>query len=174
TASGTVDLAWNGTPEKSRAVIALDAVPSPQPAPDAIPVTAVVRADYDLATAAMQLQQLSVATRATRLNAAGNLGRANSRIDLSLNTTDLREFQPALAAMGSGPIPVSLNGRASFTGTVAGTTKQPRLVGHLEIRDFDSVVTPAAKAALKNASAKTTASSGKPIRLHWDSLVADV
>src|SRR5205807_4272371 len=110
TTSGTIDLAWNGSPTRARSTIALDVAPPEQPAPDVIPVTAVVRADYDLDSVAMLLQLLSVATRATRVNAAGSLGRANSTVDLSLNTTDLREFQPALATMGTGPIPVSLNG----------------------------------------------------------------
>jgi translocation and assembly module TamB len=174
TTSGTIDLGWSGTLAKSRSTFALEVAPPAQPTPDVIPVTAVLRADYDLATESMQLQQLSAATRATRINAAGNLGRANSKIDLSLNTTDLREFQPALATLGTGPIPVSLDGRASFNGTVVGTTRQPRLVGHLEVRDFDSVVSPPSKASVKNASAAGNASAGRPIRLHWDSLIADI
>src|SRR5437764_6146555 len=171
TAEGTVDAAWNGTAARAHASIAVDVAPPARPAQDAIPVTAVLRAEYDLASAAMQVQQLSLATRATRLNAAGTLGGTKSRFNLSVNTTDLREFQPALAAIGSGPIPVSLEGRASFNGTVVGTTKQPRLVGHIEIDDFDSVV---ARATKMGTSGMSNVSVPRPVRLHWDSVVADI
>jgi translocation and assembly module TamB len=170
---GTIDLSWQGTVGNTRAVIALDVAPPPQPAPDEIPVTAVLRADYDLATAVMKLQQLSAATRATRLNAAGELGRTRSKIDVSLNSTDLREFQPALASMASTQIPVLLSGKASFTGTITGTTKQPRIVGHLDARDFDSIMAPA-QPKVTTAALPAGASTGKTVRLHWDSLVADV
>ena len=151
-ADGTVNVSWTGTPANSRAVLALDVAPPAQPAPDSIPVTAVLRADYDLATAAMKLQQLSLATRSTRLNAAGDLGRAKSRIDVSLNTTDLREFQPALASMASAQIPMSLNGKGSFNGVITGTPRLPRIVGHLDVRDFESVVAASLGATAKNVS----------------------
>ncbi len=154
-------------------MIALDVTPPAQPAPDAIPVTAVLRADYDLATAAMKLQQLSVATRGTRLNAAGDLGRSRSRVDISLNTTDLREFQPALASMGNTQLPMTLNGRASFNGVITGTTNQPRVAGHLDVRNFESIVEASSNAAL-TATGTNNPAPPRTIRLHWDSLIADI
>ena len=171
---GTIDLSWQRAVSNTRAVIALDVAPPPQPAADEIPLTAVLRADYDLATASVKLQQLSAATRTTRLNAAGELGRTRSKIDLSLNTTDLSEFQPALASMASTRIPVLLSGKASFTGTLTGTTKQPRIVGHLDARDFDSLVAPAPKPKAANAAMPASAPPGQTVRLHWDRLIADV
>ena len=173
-ADGTIDLSWQGAVSNTRTVVALDVAPPQQPAPDEIPVTAVLRADYDLATAAVKLQQLSAATRATRLNAAGELGRTRSRIDLSLNTTDLREFQPALASMAFTQIPVLLSGKASFNGAITGTIKQPHVVGHLDARDFDSIMAPASRPKVTNAALPTGGTTSKTVRLHWDSLVADV
>lgn len=173
-AGGTIDVSWQGAVTNTRAVVALDVAPPSMPAPDDIPVTAVVRADYDLAAAAVKLQQLSAATRTTRLNAAGELGRTRSRIDLSLNTTDLREFQPALAAMASTRIPVQLSGRASFNGTITGTTKLPRIVGHLDARDFDSIMAPASQPKVTNATLPPVGPAGKTVQMHWDRLIADI
>jgi translocation and assembly module TamB len=165
TTDGTVDLGWKRAVTDAHAVVALDVAPPEAPAARAIPVTAVVRAEPDFASDSFHLQQLSLATRATRLNAAGDLGRQSAKINVSLNTTDLSEFQPALAAFGANHVPVAVNGRASFNGSLTGRVRHPTVAGHLEIRDFDSLISPAAA---------STAQDQKPLRLHWDSLVADV
>src|SRR5438067_1114057 len=78
TAEGTVDAAWNGTPARAHANIAVDVAPPAQPAPDAIPVTAVLRAEYDLASGAKHVQQRSLATRTLQLKPASRLGRPKS------------------------------------------------------------------------------------------------
>jgi translocation and assembly module TamB len=165
TTGGTIDLEWKRRLTDAHAVIALGVAPPNAPATDAIPVTAVLRAEPDFATDSLHLQQLSLATRATRLNAAGDLGRSAAKVDVSLNTTDLSEFLPALAAFGEKHVPVAVNGRASFNGSLTGKVRQPSIVGRLELHDFDSLINPVASGA---------AQAQKPLRLHWDSLTSDV
>jgi translocation and assembly module TamB len=165
TTSGTIDLDWKRRLTDAHAVIALDVVPPQSPAADAIPVTAVLRAEPDFAADSLHLQQLSLATRATRLNAAGDLGRSSAKVNVSLNTTDLSEFQPAMAAFGERHVPVAVNGRASFNGSFTGKVRQPTIAGRLELHDFDSLINPVAT---------STAQPAKTLRLHWDSLASDI
>ena len=161
---GSLDLDWKRTPTDARAVIALDVTPPQASDSTDVPVTAVLRAENDFAADSLHLQQLSLATRATRLNAAGDLGKSTAKVNVSLNTTDLSEFQPAVVAFGAHHVPVAVNGRASFNGTVTGKLSQPGFAGHLELHDFDSVIDRVA----------TGAAQQKPLRLHWDSLASDV
>ncbi|MFL6301442.1 MAG: translocation/assembly module TamB domain-containing protein [Terriglobales bacterium] len=160
--NGTVDFDWRRTPMDAHAVINVDVAPPQAPAREDIPVTAVVRAETDFAADSLRLQQLSMATRATRLNAAGDLGKSTTKVNVSLNTTDLSEFQPALVAFGANHVPVAVNGRASFNGSLSGRVQQPSMVGHVELHDFDSLITPA------------QGSQQKPLRLHWESFASDI
>ncbi|HTK94292.1 MAG TPA: hypothetical protein VL382_01525, partial [Terriglobales bacterium] len=114
---GTINLKWTGTARAAETAIALDVTPPSNPRPDQVPVTARVRAAYFGGPEVLRVDELSMATRATRLNAAGALGSTTGRLNVALNTNDLSEFRPALLALRHpGPLPVDIRGRASFTG----------------------------------------------------------
>ncbi|HSE49062.1 MAG TPA: translocation/assembly module TamB domain-containing protein [Terriglobales bacterium] len=176
-ADGTLDLQWLGSPRNFEANIALDVAPPPNPAPQQLPVNARVRAAYQGRSQVIQVAELSLATRATRLNAAGTFGSETARLNVALNTNDLREFEPALAALHrTGPLPVQVNGRASFTGRVFGKLAQPSAAGHLEVTDFDTILVLSQNEPPPEAQPAAGAPAPPPqrTRVHWDSLVGDV
>jgi len=174
-AEGTVDLRWVGSPRNLEAAFALDVTPPADPAPQQLPVNARARGSYRARPELLQLAELSLATRATRLNAAGTLGSETARLNVALNTSDLREFEPALAALyRTGPLPVQVNGRASFTGLLFGRLAQPSLTGHLEVTDFDTILAVPAAAPAGPQPATVAARPPARTRVHWDALAGDV
>lgn len=191
-ASGAVDAKWTGSIANAVATVAIDVVPPTQLLPGQLPLTARARASAAAGSGRLELTELSAETRATHVTASGVLGLRNSSLKLSVATTDMGEFKPLLATLRPGRLPVDVHGSASFVGTASGTLKSPMIAGHLDIRDFDSllVTTPAApatmtaapvappKPALRKASASAAATKPsaplKTTRMHWDSLAADV
>ncbi|MDP9267877.1 MAG: translocation/assembly module TamB domain-containing protein [Acidobacteriota bacterium] len=140
-ASGTVDVRWMGTFRNAETAVALEVAPPANPAPHQLPLTARVHVAYLAASQTLQVADLQLATRGTRLNAAGALGSETARLNVALTTTDLSEFQPALTAMRQGSqLPVEVKGRARFNGRVFGKLAAPSLAGHLELADFDTTI----------------------------------
>ncbi len=100
------------------------------------PVSGRINADYRGASDQIALHDSFVSLPHSKVTLSGSVGK---QLDVTLNSTDLRDFSPA--------IPVSLNhGHAAFTGTVTGTLTAPRIAGHLtadhfsvEDRQFDSL-----------------------------------
>jgi translocation and assembly module TamB len=106
-----------------------------------------------------------------------------------VTTTGLQEFQPLLNAMGQAAVPVELNGRASFSGTVRGRLEHPDIAGRLLATDFNYVYRPAqppaprpqptlvskVESALHIGSAvEPTPPAPQPKRIHIDSFAGDV
>jgi translocation and assembly module TamB len=186
TASGDVEAKWKGSLANAIAQFALEVSPPSRLAPDQLPITARIRGTVAAASNRLSLDELTLHTRATDVVASGSLGSASSNLKVSLNTTDLAEWKPVLAAFRqSTDLPVDLHGSASFNGTVAGTLKSPAMAGHLDIRDFDSLIAwnPPPSANMAKIAANTKLSSVPPralprpakiVRMHWDSLSADV
>jgi len=169
TVSGQVGMVWKDSPAKSEISVALDANPPAQPAPEELPVNARARLIYRAASGQLDVSELDLATRFSRLNAAGMVGSESGKLKVALNTTDLSEFQPLLAAYRPGTqMPIDLHGRGSFTGTISGTRLGgPALRGHLEMSGFDSLVpvTTAQAGAMPGPAAR---------RVRWDLLRADI
>ncbi len=180
-ASGTMDAKWIGLPSRSEVTIAFDLAPPLHPESDQLPLTGRVRGLYHSSSGTLDVAELNVATRGSRLSASGKLGPTSENLTLAFNTNDLGELQPALAALhGPSNIPVQIAGRGSFTGTITGKVKSSTVAGHVEIQDFSSVL-PAALAK-RAAQANPLLVSGtpspspnpQPVQVHWDLLKADI
>jgi len=174
TAQGTLNASWKGVLRNASAQISLAVVPPARAATTQIPVNATLEANYNGAQEVLKVAKLQVATRTTLLKAAGVLAR-NSKLGVDLVTSDLSEFRPALAAFNISELPVEINGRATFKGSVTGKPAMPAIAGHLEITGFDSRM--AAKTSQQGSSPAGNANQLRPApsnRVHWDLLAVDL
>jgi translocation and assembly module TamB len=163
--SGDISSSWTGSLEKAVTGLKLDVTPPANPTPKEVPVTAQLQATYHGDIRTLEVAGLTLATREIRVSAVGALGTESAQARVSLNATDLRELQPALNALDPGTrIPVELEGRASFNGSLFGQLDAISARGHLELEQFDTEV----HMPLQNGP------QGKPPRIHWDALAADL
>jgi translocation and assembly module TamB len=188
--NGTVDLLWKESITRAIAELALDVVVPAQPETNQLPVSGVFRGRYDLHSGSTDIAQLNLATPHTEANASGVLGSRTVDLKLAVTTTNLQEFQPLLNAMGQSEIPVELNGRTSFNGTVSGKLDHPDVAGRLLATDFSYVYIPAqppapapqptlvkkVESALHIGHAATESAPPAPQarRIHIDSFAGDV
>jgi translocation and assembly module TamB len=168
TVSGTVNARWSGSFRNAEVVAALDAHPPMQPTPEQVPLSGTMRLTYSGAQHTVQISELDLASRGTHLTAGGAMGGAQARLNLAVNTSNLVEIQAILAALGFAPLPLRLQGRASFNGSMSGPLNAPTTAGHLHVTDFDYLLPPPSPAPVLN-----TAALG-PSTLHFDSLDADL
>ncbi len=166
--SGDIKANWTGVPANATADLKLDVDPPANPAPEQLPLTAQLRATYHGDRDTLDVATLNAATRSIRLNATGQLGSEKAQARVSFNSTDLRELRPVLAVLSPGTrIPVVVEGRASYNGSVSGRLKALSTRGRLDMEGFDTEAAP-----LQLSSAATPATRVQ--RIHWDSLLADV
>jgi translocation and assembly module TamB len=159
-ASGTVEARWRVSVRNLEAEVAFDVAPPARPTTGQLPLTAHARAKYRVASDDLEVAEFSASTRSTQVRASGTLS-SSSALSLSVTTTDLREWQPVVKAVGyEEQIPVTLRGHASFNGIATGNISAIDFTGKLQSEDFD-VMIPA-----------TSRSTEKDV--HCDSLVADV
>jgi translocation and assembly module TamB len=134
--SGAIETRWRGTLGDADVALTLDA----EPAGVGLPVTAHAQGSYHAADDSLDLRQLTMSTPATHLQASGSLS-ATSSLRVSLSTSNLGEWQPLIAAFGGPtPLPVTLNGNATFNGNVTGEFFSPVLSGALLVDDFDVAI----------------------------------
>ncbi len=170
--SGTIESTWTGSPRKALAGISLEVAPPAHPAPGEEPVTAVLRAIYHGAEESLEVSQFNFATPALRAAAGGAIGSQGARLNVSLNSGNIGELTPLMAALDpSARLPEQLRGRASFNGTATGKLRNPTISGLLEVDDFDAVMPPASPAPL---SVVTATSTPLPSHIRWDHLRAEV
>jgi translocation and assembly module TamB len=158
--SGSIESTWTRSWKRSETVLALDVSPPRQPAPNQVPLTMRARAIFRAAPGELEVSELDAQTRATQLHGSGTLSSA-AALKFSINTTDLREWQPVLSAFGKqSQIPLALHGHASLSGTASGKFPMVTITGPLQVHDFDVLLPPLPEA---------------PNRLlHCDSLTADL
>ena len=118
------------------------------------------RDSYRAGPGELQLDQLNASTRATQVRASGTFS-SSAALKLFVTTTDLSEWEPVFSAAGyGGPVPVTLKGHATFTGTATGKLSEITLAGNLQSQDFETMI---------------PATSQTPEKMvTWDSLRADV
>lgn len=168
TASGDVKASWTGSIQNLVAAIDLELNGPSNPLPHEVPVNGTVRATYHGAQRTLDVAALNLATRSIRVNATGQLGSEKAQAKLALNATDLHELKPLLAALSPGTrLPVILEGRASFNGSVSGRFDALSTRGRLNLENFDTELSPVEIPG-------TTAPSGPVQRLHWDSFMGDL
>ncbi len=169
--SGTITTSWTGSPKNVVANFNLE-VDAPQNAtPEQVPVTAHLQATYHGDARVFDVPVLNAATRAIRLNATGQIGSEKAQARISVNSTDLHELRPALAALSPGTrIPVLLEGRASYNGSVSGKLDALSTHGRLELENFDTELTHLQISAQPPQPGR----AAKEERIHWDALVGDL
>jgi translocation and assembly module TamB len=159
-ASGTVNTQWKGSFRNAETEIAFDVAASPHPRPGDLPINARGQMKYHLASGDLEVAEFNASTRATQVRAAGTLS-STAALNLFVTTTDLGEWQPALADVGyQQRIPVVLKGHASFNGTATGKISAISFAGKLQSEDFDLLIPATSRAPEKN--------------VHCDSLAANV
>ena len=168
--AGTLRAQWAGSMKNYQAAVDLDIVPPPAPSSDQLPVTARVVATYHHLQEIIDVPQLNLATRTTRVDATGVLGSSTANLRVAVNSTDLSDFDPVLALIGSEALPADIHGHASFTGAVTGKLASPVVNGHLEANNFDSLMSLPPGVMLP----VSIAAPAQPVRMHWDLLRADI
>lgn len=171
--SGPVKLSWIGTPADLAASGKLEVDRNPSASEAELPLTGAISGAYFARAQRVDVENLNLAARTTRLAATGSLG-ASSEVKLSLNSTDLTELEPLIQAFGgsSSTMPVVVHGQASFNGTLAGILAAPTLAGHLQAANFDTVLP---SNAFTGAPARTVSiPNGAPKLAHWDSFATDL
>jgi translocation and assembly module TamB len=164
--SGDINTSWVGSPERAVSGLKLEVAPPAAPSAKDVPVTAQLQATYHGDLNTLDVAGLTLATRAIRVSATGTLGSEKAQARVALNANDLRELQPALDALDPGArIPISLEGRASFNGTLYGRLNALSARGHLDLEKFDTEFP---------LSRQQKQEAGQRRRLHWDALSGDL
>ncbi|MBV8631975.1 MAG: translocation/assembly module TamB domain-containing protein [Silvibacterium sp.] len=192
--SGPVTLDWTGSTDSFVLGARLALVAPPTPPPGEVPLNGTIDAQYVNPIGAVKIRTFTAQTPATQIQVTGALGvyplsRA-SKIDATLSTTNLGEFDRTLTALGLSSngqtgikaIPVALHGQAAFQGTVTRSLLLPDVKGHLSATNFDLTYSSAAQQTspqpvLTSLQAQPAAQPSTPVplthTLHWDSINAD-
>jgi len=159
-AGGSVDAQWRGSRRNAEIEIALDVTAPAHLNVGELPLNAHTHAKYRVASGELEIAEFNASTRATQVRAAGTLS-STAALNLSVTTSDLREWQPILTAVGyQEQIPVVLQGHATFNGTATGKLSAIDFAGKLQSEDFDLLIPATSHTRKKN--------------VHCDSLVADL
>jgi translocation and assembly module TamB len=159
-ASGTVEARWKGTPHDAEVQFAFDLVPPAHSAPAQRPLSGHANGVYHAANDTLDLPQFTLTTPTSHVQASGTLS-STSAVRLSVTTSSLADWLPFLAVVrGPALFPVTLNGSATFNGSMNGSFSSPQLAGTLKVEDFDINLP---------ATANT-----KELETHWDSLATSI
>ena len=176
TASGTVNVAWRGSP--SRAVAKFDFAARPETTDSTLPITARTRGTYSLDTGRFDFAELEASGRSMHASATGTLaGSTNLKVSASGSLRDMAQVLRAWT--GEENLPAGLNGFGSFHGTISGTVKRPLIAGHLDLTDVDVPVplqlpAPAATVMQPVTSVAPPHPASAMHVAHYDSASADV
>jgi translocation and assembly module TamB len=177
TVTGPVKGTWRGSIHDLRANGDLAIAAPENAAPEQMPVTGTVIGDFKLRPGTFDISHADLRSRAAQLTASGSLAPTSGDLKINLNATSIRELLPIVDAVrGPEPLPVNVGGALSFNGTMTGKFLQPTIIGHLELRDFTTVVPKAAAGAAAQAAASGLAQTSAPATqlLHWEQLSADI
>ena len=175
--SGSVTTEWVGPPSDANVRIALNFAPTGGTG-TALPITGLLDAQYNWNRQLLSVAQLDLHTRGTQLAAKGSLGlreRPDASVHITLATQDLGEFTPVLAALKVQKPPLELHGNARFDGTAKGSLALPHFQGHLNVNNFDVLLSNLSapnQAATSNHAQQNQVAPANSI--HWDSLSTDL
>jgi translocation and assembly module TamB len=156
TVAGTAEVSWVGTPSDAETKFVLRIDPPNSPARQDIPLTLNARGAYRLVGDELEIHDLTATTPSTTIRADGTLSRSASA-RFNITTRDLREWEPFLKRR---PLPLSLHGRATLNGTLAGRVHDPHVTANLQLTDFETTL---------------PATARRPeTEVHWDSASADM
>ncbi|MGA9529511.1 MAG: translocation/assembly module TamB domain-containing protein [Terriglobales bacterium] len=155
-ASGTADLLWVGSIRDAETQMKTSVTPPAHIEPGEVAIHGEVQGIYRGSRDELEIGALHLATNGSDITASGSLA-ASSSMHLTLTSHNVKEWTPLLeAANGSAPLPFTVHGWASFTGSATGRVSAPTFTGNLEAYDFETNT-----ALAQNAPLKT---------IHWDAL----
>ena len=159
-ASGTIETRWKGTPRDAEMQFGMELSPPPQLARGQLPITGHAVAHYQASNGTLDLTQFTLSTPTSHVRASGTLSSTTS-VRLSVSTSSLADWLPFLAVVrGPAVFPVTLNGSATFNGSMSGSISSPQLSGVVLVDDFDVNV--------------PGSLSTQPFQTHWDSLSTSI
>jgi translocation and assembly module TamB len=175
TADGKLGIRWTESPRYADVAVDLSAQAPAAASSSELRLAGSIQATYHGRGDRVDVAGLNLAGRATRLSATGALG-LESRIRVSLNTTDLSEFDPVMRGWGAPTesLPAIVHGQASFNGILTGKLAEPVFAGHLQATNFDTVVGANLSVLGTQESHLSTDINRPPRTLHWGSLDADI
>lgn len=140
TVSGKVQAKWEGAFKGLRTHFALDFASPQRLAPERSPVTGFANGslDDDEGHLEVSLDEARLQTPHSSLSAQGKLGPSEPGLSLRYATTDFHEFRPfAEYVLGTTHrIPLTLNSKATFVGTLRGGFMRPEIQGHFTAGAF--------------------------------------
>jgi len=136
-----------------------------------LPIGGEVEGNFRAAGMAIDFSRLDLATPATHINASGTVDARNTQLRVAVTSTDAREWQPLLSALGPRQMLVQLNGPATFSGVVSGPFSAPTMQGHVTAGNL-ALLIPPGMLTLPGATAMRRGESAHSTQ--WDSLSADV
>ncbi|HEU5404050.1 MAG TPA: translocation/assembly module TamB domain-containing protein [Terriglobales bacterium] len=164
--SGTVKLTWRGSFQDSRADLALKMTPREAVPAGELPVSGDVRGTFLHRTQTMEIASAQLATPESTVSGQGSIGAYGLQVKVNARTSRATEFRSILRTLQAGnAYPVELNGPAAFNGTLSGNYSALSVAGHLEARDFTTIL------PMEAARASQPGQTGP---VHWDSLVAEI
>jgi translocation and assembly module TamB len=164
--AGTVKLTWRGSFQDSRADLALQVAPRVVTPTGELPVKADLRGTFVHRTQTMEIESSHLATPESTVSAQGSLGAYRLQLKVNARTNRAAEFKSILRTLQAGNLyPVELNGPAAFNGTVSGSFSSLSAAGHLEARDFTTIL------PMEAARASQPGQTGP---VHWDSLITEI
>jgi translocation and assembly module TamB len=174
-ADGKLGIGWTNSPRYADVAVDLSTRAAGSASSSELPLAGSIQATYHGRGNRVDVTGVNLAGRATRLSATGALG-VDSRIRVSLNTSDLSELEPVMRAWGAPgrPLPAIVHGQASFNGILTGKFNDPVFAGHLQATNFDTVVGANLSGLGTQETQVSTGRNHDTRTLHWDSLDADV
>jgi translocation and assembly module TamB len=160
TVDGTIETKWVRTFDQAETALNLTLKQPETVQAGGLPVNGTVRAQYRANSGTLDVDELSLNTRSSRVTASGQLGSSGSALRLNATTTSLSEWDPMVSAFrGTKQLPFRIEGSGGFNGVLRGNVRQPAVTGHVQLADLDTV---------------TSATDGSRQRFHWDSLACDL
>ncbi|HYG97718.1 MAG TPA: translocation/assembly module TamB domain-containing protein [Terriglobales bacterium] len=135
----TVDASWGKSLDdliaRGDATVNANMTPASATAAAPVPLNGVVHAKYSAPSGEITLSRSYLRTAQTTLNLNGTVSR-RSALDIRFQANDLKELDTIASQFRPGEPPLGLSGRASFTGSVTGSTAAPRVIGQLRASDL--------------------------------------
>lgn len=168
----TVSTRWRGTLDDAVTSITLNAQPARHAVAGELPAAATMRATFHSRGKQLEIGDLLVRTQASEFHLSGALTQASGKLNLMLDTRNLAEWKPLVAAVAPGEWPFEVRGRSVIQLTVSGRMRTPVVLGHVQVKDFDSMVSLARISVGAQVERAGERAATPPQRLHWDALEA--
>jgi translocation and assembly module TamB len=182
-ATGDATVDWTGSTAAFVTGAKVTLMPPLKPTAGRVPMYGTIDATYSNAGGMVDIHAMDVHTPGSEVTVTGSLGaypitRA-SELQVKATTSNLAEFDRTLSTLGVAvngktgvrALPVTLRGRADFTGTITGSILDPDVKGHVNGADFDLIHS--APATRQATAGEKEAVVERQHQVHWDSVHAD-